>query len=187
MKRLEVAQRACTFVRRIMIQVGCSAPEFRANALDGGEQVTITLSQFQDHWIVIYFYTKDDTEVCASENRRFREAWPEFDRLGARVIAASIDGVDAHRRWRDSGLGPVPYFWVGDESKELARSFGVLHEDTGLALRATIIIDPDSIVRYASVCDLAIGRSVSETLRVLQALQTGKMTPCEWKPGEPTL
>jgi peroxiredoxin (alkyl hydroperoxide reductase subunit C) len=170
-----------------MANIGQQAPEFEAPALVGGQSVTVRLSQYLGDWLILFFYTKDDTGVCTSEHTAFRTVAPDFEQLGARILAVSVDSLDSHRRWQDSNLGAVPYAWLADESKDIARSYGVLHEDTGLALRATFIIDPDSIVRYISVHDLAIGRNTDEVLRTLQALQSGKMTQCNWKPGEPPL
>jgi peroxiredoxin (alkyl hydroperoxide reductase subunit C) len=170
-----------------MAIIGQSAPEVEAPALIDGRRATIRLSQYRGDWLVLFFYTKDDTDVCTSEHTAFRTVAPDFEQQGARLVAISVDSVDSHRRWQESNLGTLPYPLLGDESKDIARSYGVLHEDTGLALRATFIIDPDGIVRYGSVHDLAVGRNTDEVLRTLHALQTGKMTQCNWKPGEPTL
>jgi peroxiredoxin (alkyl hydroperoxide reductase subunit C) len=170
-----------------MASIGQQAPDFEAEALVGGQPDTIRLNQYRGDWLVLFFYTKDDTGVCSSEHVAFRTAAPDFEQLGARILAVSVDGLDSHRRWQDDNLGAVPYTWLADESKDIARSYGVLHEDTGLALRATFIIDPDGIIRFCSVHDLAIGRNIDEVLRTLHALKSGKMTQCNWKPGEPTL
>ena len=170
-----------------MASIGQQAPDFEAEALVDGQSVTVRLSQYRGDWLVLFFYTKDDTGICSSEHTAFRTAAPEFEQQGVRILAVSVDSTESHRRWQDDNLGAVPYAWLADESKDIAQSYGVLHEDTGLALRATFIIDPDGIVRFSSVHDLATGRNTDEVLRTLHALQSGKMTPCNWKPGEPTL
>jgi peroxiredoxin (alkyl hydroperoxide reductase subunit C) len=167
--------------------IGSPAPEFVARALVGDDERQISLADYSGKWVVLYFYPKDDTAVCESENLAFRSAIAEFERLDTQLLAASGDSVADHRTWRDRKLGPLPYPWIGDDTKDLARTYGVLHEDTGLALRATFIINPDGVLKYISVHDLAIGRSTPEILRTLHALASDKPTQCNWRPGEPTL
>ena len=169
------------------VQVGSRAPDISVTALVGDHSRQIRLSDSDGKWVVLYFYPKDDTTVCGSENEAFRDAHGEFERVGAVVRAASVDTLASHRLWRDGDLGALPFPWIGDEDKKLVTEFGVVHENSGLALRATFIIDPDGIVRFLSIHDLPVGRSVAEVLRSLQALQTGRATQCNWQPGEPTL
>ena len=184
---------ACVAVRNDRIGgemapcVGSRAPGFTVKALVGDSTKDVSLSDFAGKWVVLYFYTKDDTPVCESENRAFRASQSEFEKLGVDIMAASVDSIDSHRTWRDNGLGDLPFYWIADDSKALARSYGVLHEDTGLALRGTFIINPDGLLKHIAVSDLAVGRHVGEILRILQALQSGKPTQCNWQPGEPTL
>lgn len=170
-----------------MTKVGSKVENFSSRALVGDTIKNLRLSDYAGRWVVLYFHTKDDTAVCASENAAFRDHAPEFEELGAQLIAASVDSIESHKQWRDNGLGILPFPWIADEAKELARQMGALHEDTGLALRASYIIDPDGVLRFAYVADLPTGRSIHEILRTLQALQTGKPTACNWQPGEPTL
>jgi peroxiredoxin (alkyl hydroperoxide reductase subunit C) len=167
--------------------VGSPAPDFTARALVGDEERQVSLADYGGKWVVLYFYPKDDTAVCESENLAFRSVIAEFERLDVQVLAASVDSVSDHRAWRDRQLGPLPFPWIGDEQKNLARTYGVLHEDTGLALRATFIVNPDGVLKYISVHDLATGRSTLDILRTLNALASGKPTQCNWRPGEPTL
>lgn len=169
-----------------MIQLRAPVPAFQASALSHGREQRFESDQLQGSWHVIFFYTHDESSVCASELASIRDLAPDFEKAGARLVAVSIDSIESHRRWRDAGLGEMPFLWVADESKTLARSFEVLHEDTGLALRGTFITDPDGWVRFASVHDLPTGRNTAEVLRTLLALQTSQCTPCNWKPGEPT-
>jgi len=169
-----------------MIQLRAPLPAFEASALSGGREVQITGDDLKGSWHVIVSNTHDETSVCASELTSFRDLSAEFEKAGARVVLVSVDSMESHRRWRDGGFGDVPFLWIADPSKELARSFDVLHEDTGLALRGTFIVDPDGWVRFVSIHDLPTGRNTGEILRTLQALQTAQCTPCNWKPGEPT-
>jgi alkyl hydroperoxide reductase subunit AhpC len=167
--------------------VGSRAPGFTVKALVGDETKDVSLSDFAGKWRVLYFYTKDNTPICESETRAFREEQPEFEKLGVEVLAASVDSIESHRAWRDESLGALPFTWIADDSKALARSYGVLHEDTGLALRGTFVVNPDGLLKHISINDLPVGRHLGELFRVLQALQSGKPTQCNWQPGEPTL
>lgn len=170
-----------------MTVVGSRVEDFSSRALVGEAVKNLRLSDYAGRWVVLYFYTKDDTALCQSENVAFRDNAPEFEELGAQILAASVDSIESHKHWRDNGLGALPFPWLADESKVIAAQMGALHEDTGLALRATYIIDPDGILRFAYTTDLPTGRSTQEILRVLQALQSRKPTACNWQPGEPTL
>ena len=167
--------------------VGSIAPVFAARALVGDATREIRLTDYIGRWMVLYFYGKDDTAVCESENIGFRTHYPDFQRLGAELLAASVDSIESHKQWRDAGLGPLPFPWIADDQKTLARLYGVLNEDTGIAMRGTFVINPDGVLKHAAVNDLSTGRNISETLRIVQALQTGKPTRCGWLPGEPTL
>lgn len=167
--------------------VGSPAPAFQARALVGGKERLINLSDYEGQWVVLYFYTHDDTEVCASENIAFRSRIRDFTELNIQLLGASVNSLDSHQRWLTGSLGELPFPWIADHDKELARLFGVLHLDTGLALRGTFIIDPDGILRHVSIHDLPVGRNIDEVLRTASALQTGKLTQCNWRPGEPTL
>jgi alkyl hydroperoxide reductase subunit AhpC len=95
--------------------------------------------------------------------------------------------VYSHLAWIDHGLGTLQFPLLSDITKQISRDYGVLDEDSGIAWRATVIIDPEGKVRSLTVNDAAVGRCVEETLRLLQAYQTGDLCPCDWQPGEPTL
>jgi len=170
-----------------MATVGTRVADFASRALIGESVKNIKLSDYSGRWVVLYFYPKDDTAVCESENMEFREQAPEFEKLGTQLLAVSVDSIESHQQWRDKGLGALPFPWIADESKDIAAQLGALHHDTGLALRATFILDPDGMLRFAYIADLPTGRSVAEVLRSLAALQSGKPTACNWQPGEPTL
>lgn len=167
--------------------VGSPAPAFAARALIGNKEREVRLSDYAGQWVLLYFYTNDDSSICASENTAFRARIRDFSALKVQILAASVDTIESHRRWLEGSLGELPYPWIADPGKELARQYGVLHADTGLALRGTFIINPDGILRYISIYDLPVGRNLEEVLRTIHALQTGKLTQCDWRPGEPTL
>lgn len=169
-------------------QVGRKAPDFAAQALLGdGSMKEVKLADYKGKWVILFFYPLDFTFVCPTEIKSFDKHYAEFKKMGAEVLSASTDSAYSHKAWTENGLGKVQFPMLADTNHSLSRSFNVLLEEKGIALRGTFIIDPSGILKSAVVNDLPVGRSVEETLRTLGALQTGKLTGCEWKPGEKTL
>jgi alkyl hydroperoxide reductase subunit AhpC len=152
-----------------------------------GEARDLSLADYRGRWLVLAFYPRDFTQVCPTEIRELSKRAREFAALGADVIAVSVDDLDTHRRWIAEVLGPVAVPLAADPSKENARAWGALLERQGVAARATFVVDPAGRVRHAAYYDLAVGRSISETLRVIEALRAGGPSPAEWRPGEPML
>jgi peroxiredoxin (alkyl hydroperoxide reductase subunit C) len=170
------------------LQVGQKVGDFAAQALMAdGSIKEVKLADYKGKWLVLFFYPLDFTFVCPTEIQGFDKHYAEFQKLNADVVAASTDSVYSHKAWVDNGLGKVKFPILGDTSHAVAKNFNVLLEDKGIALRGTFIIDPNGVLKSAVVNDLPVGRSVEETIRTLQALQTGKLTGCNWKPGEKTL
>ncbi|MBI3252840.1 MAG: peroxiredoxin [Candidatus Omnitrophica bacterium] len=170
------------------LQVGQKAPDFSAQALlHDGSFKEVKLSDYQGKWVVLFFYPLDFTFVCPTEIKSFDRHYADFKKAGAEVLGASTDSVYSHKAWSEKELGKIQFPILGDTGHQVSRHFNVLIEDKGIALRGTFIIDPNGILKSATVNDLPVGRSVEETLRTLQALQTGKLTGCGWKPGEKTL
>ena len=166
------------------------APPFRARAVmpDGGVR-ELALADRAGRWVVLFFYPRDFTRVCPTEVLELSKRAGEFAALGAEVIAVSIDDVDTHRRWIAEKLGPVALPLAADPERENARAWDVLVKRDGgpVAARATFVVDPAGVVRHAAFNDPKVGRSISEILRVLEALRSGEASPAEWRPGEPTL
>ncbi len=170
------------------IRVSDSIPTLKAEALSpNGKFESLDLARYRGKWLVVFFYPLDFTFVCPTEIRGFNDHYEEFKRLGAEVVAVSTDSVYSHKAWVENGLGPVKFPMIGDTNHAISEGFGVLLPEKGIALRGTFIIDPHGVVRSAVINDLAVGRSVEETLRTLQAFQTGQLTGCEWKPGKETI
>ena len=170
------------------IKVSDTIPPLKAEALfPNGKFELLDLSRYRGKWVVVFFYPLDFTFVCPTEIRGFNQHYEEFKRLGTEVIAVSTDSVYSHKAWVENSLGSVKFPMIGDTNHALSEGFGVLLPEKGIALRGTFIIDPNGVVRSAVINDLSVGRSVEETIRTLQALQTGGLTPCEWKPGEQTI
>lgn len=176
-------------------QVQKPAPDFHCQAMVNGQFKDLALSDFRGRWLVLFFYPLDFTFVCPTELLAFSDRRREFAALGADLVAASVDSVYAHLAWWNTprgqgGIGGLEIPILADLSKQVARDYGVLL-DEGVALRGLFVIDPDGIVRHVTMNDLPIGRSVDETLRVLQAAQFaaqhGEVCPADWKPGDATI
>jgi len=171
-----------------MIQVLQKAPDFTTPAAWGkGAIRPVSLSSYRGRWVVLFFYPLDFTFVCPTEILEFSKRAGEFEALGAQVIGCSVDSEHSHKAWIEHGLGELAIPLASDLTKSIARSYGALLEDRGIATRATYVIDPQGVVQYACYHNTAVGRSVSETLRVLEALQTGEKCPVEWRAGARTL
>jgi peroxiredoxin (alkyl hydroperoxide reductase subunit C) len=161
------------------------APDFEASGARGrGEPVQVRLSARRGGWVMVFFYPRDFTPVCPTE---LRELSKRSSELGAEVLALSIDDVETHRRWLAGELGELAFPLLADPGGAIARAYGVWLEREGVAARATFAIDPLGVVQYASVHNLDVGRSISELVRVLEALRTGHPVPAGWQPGQPTL
>lgn len=174
--------------------VGTYAPDFRMEAVseNGKDFKHVSLADYNGKWLVLFFYPLDFTFVCPTEISGISKRVEDFKKLNAEILGVSIDSVHSHKAWINAsqefgGLGQIAYPLASDITKEVSRNYGVLIEEEGIALRGLFIIDPDSKVRYSVVHDLNVGRSVDETLRVLQALQSGGLCPIDWKPGEKQL
>ena len=168
--------------------IGQKAPEFKdVPAYEGGKEAKVSLSDYKGKWVVLFFYPLDFTFVCPTEIQGFARKIAEFQKLNAVVLGASTDSYFSHKAWFERDLPEVKFPVLADTSHALSRAYSVLKEDSGIAYRGTFIIDPSGILRSQVINDLPVGRSVDETLRTLQALQTGDLVPCEWKPGQKTL
>lgn len=169
-----------------MIQVGQSAPLFRAEAVVDNSFTEINLADYKGKWLVLFFWPLDFTFVCPTEVTAFSKRLDEFRSVGAEIVGASIDSKFTHLAWKEK-IGEVNYPMVSDITKEVSSLYGVLREAEGVSLRGLFIIDPDGIVRYQVVHDLSVGRNVDEVLRVIKALQTGELCPIDWEEGMETL
>lgn len=169
------------------LQVGQPAPDFTMEGVIGKEFREFTLSDYRGQWVVLFFYPLDFTFVCPTEIVGFNEHYQEFRKLNAEILGASVDSKFSHLAWISNELGDLHFPLLSDITKEVARQYGILIEKAGVSLRGLYIIDPNGVLRYELVHDLNVGRSVDETLRVLEALQTGELCPINWKRGVQTL
>ncbi len=168
-------------------QVGHPAPNFEEMAYVAGEFKTVTLSDYRGKWVVLFFYPLDFTFVCPTEIKGFAQSAEEFESRNAVVLGASTDSEHSHKAWFEKDMPEVKFPVIADTAHRVSDAYGVLVEEKGIALRGTFIIDPEGVLRYQLVSDLDVGRSIEETLRVLDALQNGGLCPIGWKKGDPTL
>ncbi len=172
------------------------APEFKAQAvMPDGSFKEISLSDYKGQYTVLFFYPLDFTFVCPTEIIAFSERVKEFEALGVQLIGVSIDSHFSHLAWRNTprsqgGIGQIDYPLVADLNKDIARDYDVLLPG-GIALRGLFLIDKDGVVRHQVVNDLPLGRSVDDTLRMVQALQyfetNGEVCPANWQEGARTI
>lgn len=169
--------------------VGRKAPDFTMNTCsgDGTEFGKVSLKDYEGKWVVMFFYPLDFTFVCPTEITGYSKRIEDFKALNSEVLSVSVDSEHSHKAWINSSLGKVNFPMASDMTKSVARDYGVLIEEDGVALRGLFIIDPKGVVRYSVIHDLNVGRSVDETLRVLKALQTGGLCPVDWDEGKDLL
>ncbi len=176
-----------------MLTVGDTLPPFRLQAvvgLDKGREFQeITHETFREKWQVLFFWPMDFTFICPTEIAEFGRRHRDFADRDAQVLGASTDTHFVHLAWRQNheDLKSLPFPMLADTKRELSQALGILHKEDGVPLRATFIADPQGVIRWASVNDLSVGRSVPEVLRVLDGLQSDELCPCNWQKGEPTL
>jgi peroxiredoxin (alkyl hydroperoxide reductase subunit C) len=173
------------------------APEFASDAVFAdGSIKTLKLADYKGKWTVLFFYPLDFTFVCPTEIIAFSDRYKDFTAIGAEVIGVSVDSQFTHLAWRNTprnqgGLGDLAYPLVADLNKSIARDYGCLIEEAGVALRGLYVIDPKGVVRAAIVHDLPVGRSVDEVLRVIKAFQFvekhGEVCPANWSEGKATM
>ncbi|MEW8957165.1 peroxiredoxin [Clostridium sp.] len=169
--------------------VGNVAPCFNMKAVngEGTEFITVKKDDYKGKWLVMFFYPLDFTFVCPTEITGFSKRVEDFKAEGADILAVSCDSEFSHQAWIKGDLGKLAFPIASDFTKSVAKDYGILVEEDGVALRGLFIIDPEGNVRYSVVHDLNVGRSVDETLRVLKALKNGGLCPIDWNEGDDTL
>lgn len=176
-----------------MLGIGDKFPSFSVMATvsrdKGKEFQTLSDSSFHGKWKVYFFWPMDFTFVCPTEIAAFGKLAADFADRDAQVIGGSTDSEFVHLAWRNSheDLRDLPIPMLADKKHDLGKALGILHKDAGVYLRATYVVDPEGIIRFVSVNDLSVGRNPNEVLRVLDALQTDELCPCNWEKGQATL
>ncbi len=176
-----------------MLKVGDQFPSFSMIAVNGTDPdkafTPVDQASFVGKWLVVFAWPKDFTFVCPTEIVGFNAVEKDFRDRDAQLLGLSIDSEHVHLAWRRSreDLGKVAFPWLADVKRELSNALGILDAKEGVALRATFIVDPQGIIRFAAVNDMSVGRNPQEVLRVLDALQTDELCPCNWQKGQETL
>ena len=180
------------------LSVGETFPQFSLTAVDAKPFDDITIDNvfveinndsYKGKWMTIFFYPKDFTFVCPTEIAAFSDLNEEFDDRDTVLYTASTDTEFSHWAWRkhQDELRDLPIPMLADVKRELTNALGILDQNEGVAQRAVFIVDPDGIIRFSMVTDLNVGRNPKEVLRVLDALQTDELCPCNWSKGEDTI
>ena len=176
-----------------MLSVRSKFPDFQVSAtvsLDKGKEFTsISQDSYAGKWKCYFFWPKDFTFVCPTEIAAFGKLNREFADRDCQVLGGSTDSEFVHHAWRkhDSDLKDLPFPMLADIKRELSTALGILDPAAGVCQRATFLVDPDNVIRFVMVTDLSVGRNPNEVLRVLDALQTDELCPCNWNKGEATL
>ncbi|MHB1023988.1 MAG: peroxiredoxin [Acidobacteriaceae bacterium] len=176
-----------------MLQVGEKFPNFSVTATVSTDRAnsftTITENSYEGKWKLYFFWPKDFTFVCPTEIAAFGKLNSEFADRDTQILGGSTDSEFVHLAWRThhEDLKDLPFPMLADIKRELCGELGILDEKAGVAQRATFIVDPQNIIRFVYVTDLSVGRNPQEVLRVLDALQTDELCPCNWQKGQETL
>merc|ERR1712050_180138 len=180
----------------VKVNITKPAPHFKGMAVVEGEFKEISLADYKGKYLVLFFYPLDFTFVCPTEIIAFSDRADEFRKIGCEVVAASTDSHFSHLAWintprKQGGLGNMKIPLLADKICDIAKRYGVLKEDEGIAFRGLFIIDGKQNLRQITINDLPVGRSVDETLRLIQAFkftdEFGEVCPAGWKPGAETL
>jgi peroxiredoxin (alkyl hydroperoxide reductase subunit C) len=179
------------------LRVGQMAPEFMATAVIDQNFKTIKLSDYRGKYVVLFFYPLDFTFVCPTEIAAFSDRYDEFKALDTEILGISVDSEFSHLAWIQTerklgGVGDLNYPLVSDLKKEISADYNVLDPESGVALRGLFIIDREGVIQHSTINNLAFGRKVDETLRVLQAIQhvqtnPNEVCPADWQPGGKTM
>ena len=177
-----------------MLSVGDTLPEFNlavqqgVSALPSGEMLNISTA-YPGKWKILFFWPKDFTFICPTEIIGYGELNNDFADRDTVLIGGSTDTDFVHFAWRksDERLAKCDFPWIADNKQQLTKALGILDADAGVALRATFVIDPENVIQHITVNGLNVGRNPAETLRILDALQTDELCPCNWQEGQEVL
>jgi len=177
-------------------KVGKPAPDFTAMAVVNGEFKEVNLASYQGKNVVLFFWPLDFTFVCPTEVVAFSEATEKFAERDTVLLGVSTDSHFTHLAWQNTsrnegGVGKIEFPMIADLSHEISWKYGVLLEEQGIALRGLFLIDPEGVVRHMVINDLPLGRSVTETLRMVDSLrhfeQNGEVCPADWHQGDDSI
>ena len=167
---------------------------FKAQAFKEGKFIEVSDADLKGKWSVVVFYPADFTFVCPTELEDLADNYGEFKKLGVEVYSVSTDTHFSHKAWHDTSdkIGKLKYAFLGDQLHTLSKAFGVLREDSGLADRATFVVDPDGVIQIMEITCEGVGRNANELVRKIRAAQyvrahPGEVCPAAWEEGGETL
>ena len=177
-----------------MLSIGDKFPKFDLTATVSIESLDKAFAQinndtYKGKWTLVFFYPKDFTFVCPTEITGFAKLDQAFKDRDAQLLTGSTDSEFVHHAWRSTKdeLKNLPFPMLSDIKRELSTELGILDAEAGVAQRATYVVDPEGVIRFVYVTDLSVGRNPEEVLRVVDALQTDELCPCNWKAGDEVL
>lgn len=176
-----------------MLTIGDKFPDFSVTGVVSTDPKTAfqPFDQKSDKgkWKLVFFWPKDFTFVCPTEIAGFGKLKGDFADRDTVIWGASTDSEFVHLAWRQNhaDLKNLPFVMLADTNRRLSQALGILDEEAGVAKRATYLVDPEGVIRFVYVTDMSVGRNPQEVLRVLDALQTDELCPCNWQKGEDTL
>lgn len=174
--------------------IGQKLLDFKTDAYRQNEFIEVTTEDVLGKWSVFFFYPADFTFVCPTELGDLQDHYATLQELGCEVYSVSTDSHFVHKAWADATdtIGKIKYTMLADPTGKIARSFGVLNEETYQAFRGSFIMNPEGEIKAYEVHDMGIGRNAEELVRKLEAAQFvaangDKVCPANWKPGDATI
>lgn len=167
---------------------------FKLNAYHEGKFIKVSNDDIKGKWAIFFFYPADFTFVCPTELVDLAEKYEQFKEMGVEVFSVSTDTEFVHKAWHDvsPSIRQINYPMLADPTGQLARAFGVMIEEEGMAYRGTFVVNPEGFIKIAEIQDNNIGRNADELLRKVEAAQfvathDGEVCPAKWKKGAKTL
>ncbi|HZP44818.1 MAG TPA: redoxin domain-containing protein [Candidatus Binataceae bacterium] len=169
-----------------MLKPGDVAPSFDLPCAFDGQISHLALAGLRSEMVVLFFYPRDFSFICPTEVVGFHKAQPAFKAEHTSIVGVSVDDPETHRKWA-AELGGLSYPLLSDAEGRVAKLYGVYDDVEKVAMRATFMLDNKRRIAYAVASAINVGRSVSETLRVVRAIRSGRLCPADWQPGQPTI
>lgn len=174
--------------------INAKVPEFRVQAYHNGEFKEVTNKDIEGKWAIFFFYPADFTFVCPTELEDLQNKYAQLKEMGVEVYSVSTDSHFVHKAWHDTSerIKKIEYPMLADPTGLLARAFGVMIEEDGMAYRGTFVVNPEGLVKIVEINDNNIGRNADELVRKVEAAQfvaahPGDVCPAKWKKGAETL
>jgi peroxiredoxin (alkyl hydroperoxide reductase subunit C) len=176
-----------------MLKIGYQAPNFTCQAVVNNELKNLSLNDFSGKYKLLFFYPLNFTFVCPTELHALQDNLAEFEKRNTQIIAASVDSVHSHLAWlatpkNRGGIEGISFPLLSDLKKNIARDYGVLNDEVGVALRGVFLIDKNNVLQYAAINNLALGRNITELIRIVDALthveSHGEVCPADWSTGK---